>query len=248
MLSPSRDSREGRGAAALPLVPPAVRAGVVVIVPAYNEAAAIGETVHDLAAASLRVVVIDDGSRDDTAAVARRAGATVLRHLVNRGQGAALQTGISYVLRHGAKHIITFDADGQHGVEAIPALLQPLLDGRAEVVLGSRFLDGQTKVPLLRRLTLKAAVIFTRVASGMRVTDTHNGLRAFTRGAAEQIALRQDRMAHASEILDQIAAAKLRYVEVPVRIRYSDYARRKGQSSLGAFRVALDYLLGRWLG
>jgi hypothetical protein len=101
---------------------------------------------------------------------------------------------------------------------------------------------------MFRRLTLKAAIVFTRAMTGMRITDTHNGLRALSRRAAQCIALRQDRMAHASEILDQIAAARLRYIEVPVHIRYSDYSRRKGQGSLGAFRVALDYLLGRWLG
>lgn len=218
------------------------------VVPAYNEAQVVGDSVRALAGADLRVVVVDDGSTDETAAVARAAGATVLRHAVNRGQGAALQTGIAYALRRGAEQIVTFDADGQHGAEAVPALLQPLIEGRADVVLGSRFLDGQTRVPIFRRLTLKAAIVFTRAMTGLRITDTHNGLRALTRRAAGCIALRQDRMAHASEILDQIAAARLRYIEVPVHIRYSDYSRRKGQGSLGAFRVALDYLLGRWLG
>jgi glycosyltransferase involved in cell wall biosynthesis len=221
---------------------------VFAVVPAYNEAQVLGESVRALTSADLRVVVVDDGSTDETAAVARAAGATVLRHAINRGQGAALQTGIAYALRRGAEQIVTFDADGQHGAEAVPQLLQPLLEGRADVVLGSRFLDGQTRVPMFRRFTLKAAIVFTRAMTGMRITDTHNGLRALSRRAAQCIALRQDRMAHASEILDQIAAARLRYIEVPVHIRYSDYSRRKGQGSLGAFRVALDYLLGRWLG
>jgi polyprenyl-phospho-N-acetylgalactosaminyl synthase len=218
------------------------------VVPAYNEAEVVADSVRALAAVSLRVIVVDDGSTDGTGAMARAAGATVLRHIINRGQGAALQTGISYALRRGAQQIVTFDADGQHGAESVAALLQPLIDGRADVVLGSRFLDDQTRVPVLRRLTLKAAIVFTRLMTGLRITDTHNGLRALTRAAAERITLRQDRMAHASEILDQIATAKLRHVEVAVHIRYSDYARRKGQTSLGAFRVALDYLLGRWLG
>jgi glycosyltransferase involved in cell wall biosynthesis len=248
MLSPSHDDHERRGAPALPLLPPAVRAGLFIVVPAYEESEVIGETVRTLAGASLHVIVVDDGSADDTAAVARRNGATVLRHLVNRGQGAALQTGIAFALARGARHIVTFDADGQHGIEAIPALLQPLVDGRAGVVLGSRFLGDASRVPFTRRVTLRVAVLFTRIVSGIRVTDTHNGLRAFTRAAAERLAIRQDRMAHASEILDQIAAAGQRYVEVPVRIRYSDYSRRKGQSSLGAFRIVIDYLLGRWLG
>src|SRR5271169_931721 len=107
------------------------------VVPAYNEAGVVAESVRALTAASLRVVVVDDGSTDGTGAAARAAGATVLRHVVNRGQGAALQTGISYALRRGAQQIVTFDADGQHGAESVAALLRPLMDGRADVALGS---------------------------------------------------------------------------------------------------------------
>lgn len=247
MLHSSGALHDRGSATTLPMLAPQVRAGVFVIMPAFEEAEVIGETVRELASASLRVIVVDDGSKDGTAAAARANGATVLRHLINRGQGAALQTGIAFALSRGARYIVTFDADGQHGIESIPALLQPLLEGRSEVALGSRFL-GHSRVPFTRKLTLKAAVVFTRAVSGVRVTDTHNGLRAFTRAAAERIVIRQDRMAHASEILDQIAAANLPFVEVPVRVRYSDYSRAKGQSSLRAFRIALDYLLGRWFG
>ena len=218
-----------------------------VVIPAYNEAEAVGPVVADLAKRGHRVIVVDDGSRDDTAGAARRNGAIVLRHAVNRGQGAALQTGIAYALRNGADLIVTFDSDGQHAAEDVEALVAPLLAGRADVVLGSRFRGSTHGMTALRRLILKCAVLFTRYASGARVTDTHNGLRAFTRAAAMKLDIRLDRMAHASEILDQIVQHRLRYEEVPVHVRYTAYSRRKGQSSIAALRILADYVLGRWM-
>lgn len=218
-----------------------------IVIPAYNEGSAIGAVVAGLRSSWRHVVVVDDGSHDDTAAQALSHGATVLTHVLNRGQGAALRTGIEYALRQGASFIVTFDSDGQHRPEDVPALLQPLIDGRAEVALGSRFLGSAERIPLFRRFVLRMAVVFTRFAAGARFSDTHNGLRAFTRRAAREIDIRMDRMAHASEILDQIVIHRLPHVEVPVHVRYTDYSRRKGQRSSGAIRVLIDYLQGRWL-
>ncbi len=218
-----------------------------VVVPAYNESAVLGGVVKGLLDRGRTVVVVDDGSTDDSASVARASGAHVLRHAVNRGQGAALQTGIAYALRRGAEQIVTFDSDGQHAPEDVDALLAPLLAGRADVVLGSRFLRDQHGVPFIRKAVLAAAVVFTRAASGARVTDTHNGLRAFTRASASKLDIRLDRMAHASEILDQVVRHGFRFEEVPVNVRYTEYSRRKGQSSLAALRILADYVLGRWM-
>ncbi|HYC90138.1 MAG TPA: glycosyltransferase family 2 protein [Thermoanaerobaculia bacterium] len=218
-----------------------------VVIPAYNEAEAVGPVVAELVARGHRTIVVDDGSRDGTGDAARRNGAVVLRHSVNRGQGAALQTGIAYALRHGAGVIVTFDSDGQHAAEDVDALVAPLLAGRADVVLGSRFRGSTEGMTAVRRLILRCAVLFTRYASGARVTDTHNGLRAFTRAAAARLDIRLDRMAHASEILDQIVQHRLRYEEVPVHVRYTAYSRRKGQTSLAALRILADYVLGRWM-
>lgn len=224
----------------------AVRASVYVVVPAYREGSTASETVSRLRKRYENVVVIDDGSDDQTAEGARAAGATVLRHLINRGQGAALQTGILHALRRGAMFIVTFDADGQHETTDIEALLDPLVRGEADVTLGSRFL-GQTDAPVHRKLLLRGGILFTRIVSRMRLTDTHNGLRGFTREAARRIDIRLDRMAHASEILDQISRNGLRWVEVPVRIRYTEYSRSKGQGASGALRIVWDFLMGRWL-
>lgn len=218
------------------------------VVPAFNEAAAIGAVVAALRAEWPRVVVVDDGSADATGAEARRHGAHVLTHLVNRGQGAALQTGLTYALRQGARYIVTFDADGQHRVEDIARLVAPLAEGRCEVALGSRFLEPGTAVPRGRRLLLKAAVLMTRLTSRLPLTDAHNGLRALSRRAAAGIRLRLDRMAHASEIVDQIARLRLPVLELPVRVRYTAYSRAKGQRGTDAVKVLVDYLLARLFG
>lgn len=220
-------------------------AGVCAVIPAYNEGGAIGRVVAGLVERGVDVVVVDDGSPDDTGSRALAAGATVLRHEVNRGQGAALQTGMAYGLARGAEILVTFDADGQHDPDDLPRLVAPLREGAAEIALGSRFLGDGGEIPAGRRLVLRAAVLFTRLTSRVRVTDAHNGLRAFSRRAAERIDLHLDRMAHASEIIDQIRRSGLRFTEVPVRVRYTEYSRRKGQSSLAAARIAIDYLLGK---
>jgi glycosyltransferase involved in cell wall biosynthesis len=218
-----------------------------IVIPAYNEATAIGPVIAGLKTVWPNLVVVDDGSRDATGATARAAGATVLTHIVNRGQGAALQTGIAFALQRGAQIIVTFDSDGQHRPEDVDTLIQPILEGRADAVLGSRFLGTTERMPWRRRMLLRGAIVFTRISSGAKVTDAHNGLRAFSRDAASRIRIELDRMAHASEIIDQIAAKGIRFVEVPVHVRYSDYSKQKGQSSLGAFRVLFDYLWGRWI-
>lgn len=218
-----------------------------IIVPAYNEASRIGDTLRSLVPAFPQVVVIDDGSRDATSEVARAAGAWVVRHEVNSGQGAALQTGLTFALNQGADYLVTFDADGQHDVNDIAPLLAPLHAGAVDVALGSRFLGTTVNMPWSRKVILKAGVLFTRIVSNIKVTDAHNGLRAFTRQAASQIHLVQDRMAHASEVLDQIQARRLRYQEVPVTIRYTAATLAKGQSSLQAVKIAGELLLGRMI-
>jgi glycosyltransferase involved in cell wall biosynthesis len=229
------------------VLPEGVRRSLFIVIAAYNEAGAIGTVVRELGAAYPNVVVVDDGSHDATAKVAHEAGATVLRHLLNRGQGAALQTGIAYALRAGAEIVLTFDADGQHQPSDIPALVRPIVTGEVDVCLGSRFLEHGDSVPFGRRMLLAGAIVFTRVTSGLKLSDAHNGLRAFSRKAAAMLDIHLDRMAHASELIDQIRSSGLPYREVPVHIRYTEYSRAKGQRSSAALRVALDYLIGRLL-
>ncbi len=217
-----------------------------VVVPAYNEGSRVAKTLASLRTRFANVVVVDDGSSDATARVAGECpGVWVLSHVINSGQGAALQTGIDFALQHDADVIVTFDADGQHAVEDIDLLVQPILSDEADVALGSRFLGRTVGMPLSRRLLLKGAVVFTRVFSRIRVTDTHNGIRALSRRAAKAIRISLNRMAHASEILDQIRKHQLRYVEVPVTIHYSDETLEKGQGAWNSIRIVGHLFLSR---
>jgi polyprenyl-phospho-N-acetylgalactosaminyl synthase len=218
---------------------------VFIVIPAYNEQAAVFDVVRRVRSEYPNVVVIDDGSRDETAAEAKRGGAVVLRHVINRGQGAALQTGIEYSLRHSADVIVTFDADGQHRLEDVQRLVDALRSTSSDVAIGSRFLELRSNVPVRRRAVLRIAALFMRITSGVALTDAHNGLRALTRRAASKIHLTIDGMAHASEIIDQIYTNRLTYTEVPIVVHYTEYSMRKGQSSLAAFRIAFDYLMKR---
>jgi glycosyltransferase involved in cell wall biosynthesis len=216
------------------------RRGTWVVIAAYNEGKVIRDVVAEVAAAGWSVVVVDDGSRDDTVAAARAAGVTVLRHVVNRGQGAALQTGIDYAIRRGARAVVTFDADGQHSTEDIPTLVAAL--DEADIVLGSRFLGKQIEGASSRRVALlRTATLVSNGLSGMKLTDAHCGFRAFLVSAAPALRITQDRMAHASELLRKIKTSGVRVVEVPVTVRYTAHSMSKGQGGLQAVRILFDY-------
>lgn len=215
-----------------------------VVVPAYNEATTVGEVVKRLREMYPNVLVIDDCSSDRTAQRAHAAGACVLRHPINLGQGAALQTGITFALQRGANHVVTFDADLQHRAEDVPQLLAALSKSGADFALGSRFLGCAQNLDLARKLVLKAAVIFTRITTGLKLTDAHNGIRAMTRRGASSLKIRQNRMAHASEVLQQIAASGLSYIEVPVTVEYTSYSRAKGQKLTNSINIVLELFTG----
>ena len=215
-----------------------------VVIAAYNEESVIARVIADIKREGYHVVVVDDGSRDATASAVLAAGGMLVRHPINLGQGAALQTGISFALGEGADVIVTFDGDGQHRPRDIAVLTAALAANNADFALGSRFLGRTVDQPLSRRILLKAATLFTRLTA-MKVTDTHNGLRAMTRMGAACINLRQNRMAHASEILNQIAASGLRYVEAPVTIEYSAYSLAKGQRLSDALTILVDLFARR---
>jgi glycosyltransferase involved in cell wall biosynthesis len=224
---------------------PASPASIWVVVTAYNESSVISEVVKGIRQGGYSVVVVDDASSDETGDRALSAGARVLRHPINLGQGAALQTGIAFALRNEAQYIVTFDGDGQHRPEDIASLTDALMRHQADFALGSRFLGNALDLPRLRRAILRLAVLFTRLTTGLKVTDAHNGMRAMTRRGASYIRLRQNRMAHASEILDQIARSKLAYVEVPVTIVYTAYSLQKGQRISNSVSILIDLLTRR---
>ncbi|MUK01791.1 glycosyltransferase [Vibrio cholerae] len=214
-----------------------------IVIPLFNEAPVIGSVVSDLLESFSNIVCVDDGSTDGSAAVARQAGAVVVQHPVNLGQGAALQTGFEYALQDpDMSSIVTFDADGQHRVSDARAMVRRLESGEADVVLGSRFLDGRTKIGPVKRLVLRTAALQTRLSTGLPLTDAHNGLRAFNRNVVAHLHLTQNRMAHASELIQVIVALKPRWTEHPVEIIYTDYSKAKGQSLLNSVNILADLL------
>jgi glycosyltransferase involved in cell wall biosynthesis len=218
---------------------------IFVVIPAYNEATTIATVIKKVKQVTEHVVVVNDASTDDTLSLAEDAGADCLDHIINRGQGAALKTGIDYALLRGADVIVTFDADDQHSATEIEPLVTPILAGEVDVTLGSRFLNGTPPgIPYIRKLVLKGGIIFTRIFSGIKVTDTHNGFRAFSRSAASTLRINERKMGHASEILDEVAK-RFSYREIPVTIAYTEYSKSKGQSSLNSVKIVIKFFLNK---
>lgn len=215
-----------------------------VVVPLFNEATVIQDVLTDLLGTFANVVCVDDGSTDDSAEIAFRAGAHVVRHPINLGQGAALRTGLDFALQDKrAEYFVTFDSDGQHDVDDAAGMAREIKIRDHDVLIGSRFLDGRTKPGWLKVLILKLAVRFESLMSGVRLTDAHNGLRVLNRHAAECITIEQNRMAHASEIVSEIGRNKLSYSEFPVHVRYTEYSRAKGQSMWNSINILSDLFL-----
>ena len=214
---------------------------VWIVVPAYNEEKNIAETVRGLLALGYsNIAVVDDGSLDETAARAQQAGASILKHVLNRGQGAALQTGHEHVIRRGAEVIVDFDADGQFNPEDIFEAIKKLQSENLDVVFGSRFLGSGSKVPFSKKyFILPLAKLINRFFTGVKLTDAHNGFRVFTRGGLQKIQITQDKMAHNTEIIAQTKKNRLRFAEVPVRVHYSEY----GQGWRGGVEIIKDLVI-----
>jgi len=219
---------------------------IFIILPAFNEQAVIKPVIEELLAFDYQVIVVDDGSATGIYSLLTGMPVYLLRHEVNLGQGAALQTGIEFALSKDAQWLITFDADGQHDAADIGKLILPLSNDEADIVFGSRFMEGAVhNMPVKRRSLLKIARWLNYFFTGLLLTDAHNGLRAMNNKAAQKIRLRENGMAHATEILSQAKKQRLRYAEVPVNIRYTDYSRGKGQTTWSGFRVFFDLLLNK---
>ena len=222
-----------------------MRSDTWVIIPAFNEAPVIGGVVAGVRTLFPHVLVVDDASTDNTAALARAAGAFTASHPVNLGQGAALQTGFEAALARGAHYIVTFDADGQHDPADAAAMVDRARAEDLAFVLGSRFLDGASvPVSAVKRAMLRLGALAARARTGMALTDTHNGLRVIRADALAHVHLTHARMAHASQIVSQLAACGLPGAEHPVTISYTDYSQAKGQPLLNSVNIVVDLALG----
>ncbi|MBW0016818.1 MAG: glycosyltransferase family 2 protein [Mycobacterium sp.] len=222
--------------------------GIWIVVPAFNEAKVIGEVIADLRSVFDNVVCVDDGSTDDTGEIARRAGAHLVRHPINMGQGAAIQTGIEFARKQpGARIFATFDADGQHRVKDLGAMVDRLAMGDVDVVIGTRFAGAEgVKPPFLKRIVLRTAARLSRRGRRLGLTDTNNGLRVFNKKVADALDITMSGMSHANEIVMMIAENNWRVVEEPVEVLYTEYSKSKGQPLLNGVNIIFDgFLRGR---
>lgn len=219
---------------------------VAIIIPAYNEGGAIARTVAGIPSSFPNIICVDDGSSDDTARQINSTRAILVKHPINLGQGAALQTGIDMALMdEDIKYFVTYDADGQHRIEDVETMLRHLKDKKLDIVLGSRFLGTAENISSKKKIILKLAIKFSNMTTGIKLTDTHNGLRVFNRYVAQELNLEMPDFSHASEIIERIAEKSFKYDEVPVKIIYTEYSMSKGQSMINAVNISFDILLRR---
>ncbi|MGE4231817.1 MAG: glycosyltransferase family 2 protein [Bacteriovoracia bacterium] len=227
----------------------ALLAETYVIVPAYNESEVIADVLSKIGTIFSNIVCVDDGSSDGTSEKAKNSrchNLSVLRHPVNVGQGGALETGIQYAYNRGAKFFITMDADGQHRPEDAFEMIHFLQKENVDMVLGSRFLrNTSSKIPLFKKFILFLGTLITKWIHRLDLTDTHNGLRVFNRKTAAVLRFNHIDMAHASEVYDIINRNGLKYKEYPVTVEYTEYSKKKGQSTTNALNILIDFLLRR---
>ena len=215
---------------------------IIVVIPAYNEEKTIVEVINKVRPLVDEIVIVDDGSSDQTVQLAEQQGVTVLRHLINRGQGAALQTGNQYALKKGGEIIVHFDADGQFLAEEIKDIVQPLEQGEAEVVFGSRFLEKKSKSPWFKKqIIIPLAHLANKLIIGFSLTDPQSGFRALSRKATEMIQIENDGMAHCSEILYKVFKNNFKIKEVPITVIYHDFGQRFG----GGIKIIKDLFLAK---
>jgi polyprenyl-phospho-N-acetylgalactosaminyl synthase len=220
---------------------------VWIVVPAFNEAGVIGDVIADLRSVFTNVVCVDDGSADDTGEIALKAGAHLVRHPVNLGQGAAIQTGVEYARRQpGAQVFATFDADGQHRVKDLVTMIDRLSAGDVDVVVGTRFGPGVSRPPLMKRVVLQTAARLSPRGRRLGLTDTNNGLRVFNKTVADGLDITLNGMSHAGEFIMLIAENGWRVAEEPVEVLYTEYSQSKGQPLLNGVNIIFDgFLRGR---
>lgn len=221
------------------------------IIPCFNEGSVIGDVITNARATFPNIVAVNDGSADNSAAAIHAAGAHLVNHPVNLGQGAAIQTGVEYArAQPGAKIFVTFDADGQHQVKDVVSMVKRLRAEPVDIIVGTRFgrpRSEDDQVPLIKRIVLKTVVALSPRTRRLGLTDAHNGLRVFNRTVAEQLNLRMNGMSHASEFVRLMDDHSWRVSEQPVDILYTEYSMSKGQSLFNGVNILADGLLARRL-
>ena len=220
---------------------------IYIVIPAFNEAGSIGKVIEDLFYYGYEnIVVVDDASADKTSETVKTFNVFLIRHPVNMGPGAAIKTGIDFALFNGADIIVTFDADGQHLAKDIYNLVQPIILNESEITLGNRFLNKTSKVPIFKKIILKAGALLMFLMYGILSSDSHNGLKAISRSAALKIDIRSNGWEYCSEVIEEIMLKKIKYREIPVTVKYTDYSIKKGQKIYNSFYI-FSKMLVKWI-
>lgn len=215
-----------------------------IIIPAWNEQKTIGQVIDEVRKYYENIIVVDDGSKDRTAEIAKQHGAFIISHDLNRGQGAALETGNQYARKNNADMVVHFDADGQFLASEIKDFEKEIEDGNVDVVFGSRFLGKESKIPFSKRyFLLPIARIVNRIFFGIKLTDPQCGFRALNKKALDKIIIENDGMAHCNEIIIKTFQNNLEYKEIPITVLYKEF----GQNLAGGVKLLKDILLNKFL-
>ncbi len=217
---------------------------IFVVIPGYNEAKVIRQTVKEVLAEGYKVVVVDDCSTDNTKEVLNDLPVYFVRHKINLGQGAALQTGIELALKHGAEYIFTYDADGQHDCKDLAGMLDLMYHKKVDIIFASRFLAGsKTNISTSRSLVLNIARYINYLVSGILLSDAYNGLRLLNKKTAGNIQILENKMAHATEFQIMVAKNKFSYAEFPNSIHYNEYSKNKGLRNRDGIKIVFEIIL-----
>ncbi|MDD4290357.1 MAG: glycosyltransferase family 2 protein [Patescibacteria group bacterium] len=217
---------------------------IFIIIPAWNEGKNISSVLEELVKKYENVVVVDDGSYDKTSEIVSQYTVVLLKHIINRDQGASLQTGNDYALNNGADILVHFDADGQFLVDEIQEMINPIVNENYDIVFGSRFMGKKSKMPWAKKnILFPIGRIVNKAILKIKTTDPQSGFRAMTRDAAQKIQIEHDRKAHCSEILHKAFKYKLKIREVPMTVIYN----RFGQNFSGGIVILKDLILKKIL-
>jgi len=223
---------------------------VCVIIPAYNEADVIGDVIGDVkkefqkTSYSYEIVVVNDGSTDNTANVAKKAGATVVQHILNSGAGSATATGLSYANQNGFEIVATMDADGQHLSKDVITGIKTMAQGNIDLLIGSRLIDskGMSKVKVLGNRGLS---FITFLLFGIKVTDSQSGLRVFSKESLQKLRWKTSGYEFCSEMLWRANQQGLKIAEFPIKAVYTEYSISKGQNNWNAINIVKSLLIRR---
>lgn len=224
---------------------------VAVIIPAYNEAAVIGKTLRELLkqkaleGLSLKIIVVNDGSSDNTAQKAKLPGVQIVNHVLNSGSGAATATGLQYAYKAGYTVAATIDADGQHDVRDLMRGINLLINKKVDLLIGSRLLESKATMPRIKLVGNKLLSLITYCCFGVAVTDSQSGLRIFSQKALQELSWETSGYEYCSEMLWRAKKLRLKISEYPIKAIYTTYSASKGQSNWNGINIVKALLKTR---